>query len=366
MYCSLCGTQNSDTAQFCQKCGAKFEKNISSDSQSKKHGKEKNSKKYVKGGIIRPIILSSMFLLFLTIAFRSVASIRVDSLDTGFRWEETKGGVIITSYEGDSSIVEIPGELDGKMVIGIGEQFFYKNENVEKVIIPSTVTMIGKEAFAKCKKLVELEIPSSVVDIGESAFFQCESLGSIHVPATVKTIGDSAFSECKVLEYVTIEEGVEVIESYAFSGCDSLTNITIPSTVTLIGSSCFDSSINLKEVYIKQGIYNAEIGHSAFAGTSIEEITIPGNYIKIGGSCFKYCNMLNKVVWKKSSSGEQQVMNGYLFENSVKEFHGSDSIVEIKDKLANFPNSEFCIFAPSGSYLENYAEEKGYAFEVEE
>ena len=93
-----------------------------------------------------------------------------------------------------------------------------KKNNVETVIIPSSITTGGKEY--------------KVTSIGKSAFYDCESLTSITIPSSVTSIGESAFSCCESLTSITIPEGVTRIATETFYACSALTSITLPASMT--------------------------------------------------------------------------------------------------------------------------------------
>ena len=54
----------------------------------------------------------------------------------------------------DERCVIIPKTYNGKTVIGIGDNAFKDNTNIEEIVIPSTITTIGKNAFSGCTNLV--------------------------------------------------------------------------------------------------------------------------------------------------------------------------------------------------------------------
>ena len=126
------------------------------------------------------------------------------------------GTVEITKYNGKAETLEVPGELGGKKVTGIGDY-----------------------AFSDCSSLRSITIPDSVTSIGELAFLFCRYLTSVTLSEGLTKIGDSAFSNCGMLTSVTIPYGVTDIGDNAFYNCQALTSVTIPDTVARIGKDAF-------------------------------------------------------------------------------------------------------------------------------
>ncbi len=155
----------------------------------------------------------------------------------------------IDGYIGSDKEIEIPSEIDGYPVIGVGARAFADNTSLEKVTIPEGVTFIGSQAFSSCTNLIEIIIPNSVTSIGETAFIGCESLAKIDIPDNVKTIGYGLFAGCSSLTEIIIPGQVTLVDEYAFLQCTSLKEITIPNTVTSVSHFAFYSCNNLTDVY---------------------------------------------------------------------------------------------------------------------
>ena len=126
------------------------------------------------------------------------------------------GTVEITKYNGKAETLEVPGELGGKTVTGIGDY-----------------------AFSDCVRLRSVKLPDSVTSIGDLAFLFCRYLTSVTLSEGLTKIGESAFSNCGMLTSVTIPYGVTDIGDNAFYNCQALTSVTIPDTVARIGKDAF-------------------------------------------------------------------------------------------------------------------------------
>ena len=86
---------------------------------------------------------------------------------------------------------------------------FYNSTNVEKLILPNTLTTIGEGMFI-ASKLKYVIIPNGVTAIEDEAFNGCRALTSIEIPASVETIEATAFIGCSSLETVTFEKGSQL------------------------------------------------------------------------------------------------------------------------------------------------------------
>lgn len=151
------------------------------------------------------------------------------------------GGIIITGYKGNNSIVNIPKEIDGKPVKVIGRLAFDDNDRITTVRIPDGVTTIEMGAFRGCDNLKSVSLPDSLTEIGGSAFSGCEKLRDITIPNSVRTIKLGAFYFCEGLQRLAIPDSVSIIGDEAFFACTGLTSITIPDSVKIIGYRAFDA-----------------------------------------------------------------------------------------------------------------------------
>ena len=215
------------------------------------------------------------------------------SSNNNFNYYVLNDGIYITKYIGSNTVVEIPGYIDGKKVLGL-DAIFESNTTVTSVTIPDGVANIPYRMFYECTSLTSVTIPDSVTSIGESAFRGCDSLTSVTIPDSVTSIGYRAFYDCDSLTSVTIGDGLTSIGESAFSRCYSLTSVTIPDSVTSIGDSAFFGCTSLTSVTIGDSV--TSIGEYAFSVcTSLTSITIPDSVTSIGEYAFDYCISLTSV-----------------------------------------------------------------------
>ncbi len=272
-------------------------------------------------------------------------------------YEKNEGetGMIITDCdEMINGALEIPSEIEGLPVVGIGEYAFEFCSSLTSVRIPDSVKYIGWSAFYFCSSLTDIIIPGGVTSIGQSAFYytayyndltnwedgvlyigsylieakeelngdyeikpgtvciadcafqSCSLLTSVRIPDGMKYIGWCAFHECALLTSITIPGSVAGIGDYAFAGCTALTEINVDTD-----NECYRSTDGIlfnkdaSELLIcpegKTGIYHVpsgvtSIGHSAFNSCMLlTEIIMPDSVKDIGNSAFDGCTSLTGI-----------------------------------------------------------------------
>jgi len=142
--------------------------------------------------------------------------------------------VKITRYAENKQTINIPPTIQGKPVVEIGENAFFR-QRITSVTIPNSVTSIRVGAFAN-NQLTSVTIPNSVTSIGDAAFAN-NQLTSIIIPGSVTSIGRGVFANNQ-LTSVTIPNSVTSIGDSAFAN-NQLTSVTIPGSVTSIGAWAF-------------------------------------------------------------------------------------------------------------------------------
>ena len=181
--------------------------------------------------------------------------------DFEYEYNEYRGGIEITKYIGNKSVVNIPSKIDGRKVVAItnspgeylSEGAFSDCTGLTSITIPNSVTYIGDRAFYGCTGLKSVTIPNSVESIGEAAFAGCTGLKSIIIPNSVTAMRWAVFADCTGLTSITMD-GITKIESFMFEGCTGLKSITIPNSVTFIGEQAFKDCTGLKSVTIPNSV----------------------------------------------------------------------------------------------------------------
>ena len=264
------------------------------------------------------------------------------------------GTVIITKYAGNDTVYEIPSEIDGKKVTGIGNRAFQNSTSLTNVTIPDGVTHIDECAFQGCSSLTDIALPDSLTIIDSYAFNNCAMLTSITIPNGVTRIEWETFYGCSALTDLVLPDTVTYIGRNAFFNCPSLKTVTIPASVTTIDERAFgyhyDDNYNITKTdgfkinytkntwghyYAKQNGFSdepclvaelkedgtlkvtgyagydteyvipaeingkkiTEIGMTAFYEcTSLTKVTIPDGVTSIGVEAFNRCTSLTDIV----------------------------------------------------------------------
>ena len=105
-----------------------------------------------------------------------------------------------------------------------------KSNNVEKIIIPESVTEIGDRAFEFCFGLKKLTIKGHVETLKENTFYRCEKLQTVEITGSVKHIERSVFYYAYELSDVSLPASLATISDAVFYYCGKLENITYAGT----------------------------------------------------------------------------------------------------------------------------------------
>lgn len=224
----------------------------------------------------------------------------------------------ITSYKGNTTVVDIPETIDGYKVVGIGDKAF-AFQHMNSVSIPDSVVQINAGAFLGCKNLKDVNLSKCVKKMGAYAFGDCDSLEEIEIPKSLEETYDAyyydyyygycygVFRNSDNFRRVTFEEGTTRIAKGLFASCENIVSIDIPDTVTVIGHRAFVDCSNLKEVFLPDSLTTIE--SDAFRNTAVERIYIPDTVTRIDSGAFVDCNNLSDVKLSKSL----ETMGAYAF-----------------------------------------------------
>lgn len=218
------------------------------------------------------------------------------------------------------TVSEVPAEIKKQFVLKNDAAGFtiekYKGNEYHAVIPDQiggkAVIRIGAQAFFG-RSMRGVTIPGTVVKIDNGAFKSCASLMEVEIPESVTSVGQAVFSSCLKLASVRLPDGLNSVGQFAFSWCSALTEITLPTKLKKISQSMFSNCKRLSEITIPEGV--TDIQSTAFENCiSLTKVVIPDSVRNISNAAFIGCNNL-------------------------------------------------VIYAPKGSYAENYAKENNIAFQ---
>lgn len=144
---------------------------------------------------------------------------------TEFLYATNDGEAIIRSYIGSKAHVVIPEEIEGCVVIGIGNNAFENNSIIRSVTLPINLQTIGDKAFNNCKNLKSVVFSKQIMQflrIGKDAFAGCNINTPIVLNACKLDIGCDAFSLNYDIPFILLLSNDIVFRDYPFRYCKSV------------------------------------------------------------------------------------------------------------------------------------------------
>ena len=226
-----------------------------------------------------------------------------------FRFSETPDGVIINGYKGNEAKIIIPDQIGEYLVVGIKKGAFDCNSTIEEVVLPDSIVKIDS-AFWNCPNLKKVNLPKSLVELGRTAFKNCPKLQRTEIPAGLKKIGEEAFSDCPGF---ADDNGFVIVRDALFGYYGTAEKVVVPEGVKTIAPFAF------------------------FERKMIKEVVFPKSLKKIVYIAFRGCTGIERINISKGLS-------------SIHEWAFSDC------------SAQLTIYAPAGSYAENYAKKNSIPF----
>ncbi len=253
-------------------------------------------------------------------------------------------GLGYTTKKGYTAADEILVIPDDQNIMYIGEEAFKDNNNIKKIIIPSSVTEIRARAFINCTALEEVYFVSTekqaVADadltmINEQAFYGCTNLKKIDFSnVKVTTVAADAFGKCPNLTEVVDMPSIGTMHHRAFAGT-GLTSVDI-SGLHMSGESVFEGCNQLTEVIT--GKFTA-IGKNMFRNCLALREPVVLHTPKIGEGAFSGCVNLTGVILQsptKAGSAEKDYVEfdigAKAFEDCGKSLRGNFALVVGEDE----------------------------------
>lgn len=270
--------------------------------------------------------------------------------------------VEIKTYYGDDTEIIIPCEINGMPVTSIGENSFHGNDrsyyhpnstnnnNIQKVVVPSSVKIIGHEAFTFIENLSEVILNEGLEIVGEFAFADCPLLSEINLPESFKSFSFTSFENTGIKTLV-LGTNVTNLSLYDFEE-------SVLEKIICNAENVYIEKINLtvRDTSLKEIIFNGKFTVdsrsllTSFA--NIKTITSKNStdydtivYMREHG--FYHCfNADGSIVFSTDENikSELSVSNGfryYINENEeavITQYVGNDETIVVPDTLGgNYP-----------------------------
>lgn len=160
-------------------------------------------------------------------------------------------------------------------------ELIWQNSNKKRHIIRETIRVIGSGAFGKNNNITKVIFPSSVETIGDYAFYVCCSLNAVFFKrnSKLKSIGNFAFYYTNVKK-IQFPASLEEIMRNAFGRCHNLSSISFPN----------DSKLRI-------------VGDCAFQEAIFSKVVLPPEIKIIHNDAFFRCNELTLVSFSENQNG---------------------------------------------------------------
>ena len=241
---------------------------------------------------------------------------------------------------------------------------YLEGEEIEDLVIPSSVTDINYGVFYGCK-FKTVTIGNNVTAIQAGAFEGCTNLKKVNItdltawcnidfndnysnplfsahhlwlngeeiidlilPESISTIKNNTFCGCSSLKSVKIPNSVTSIGDWAFKECSGLTSVAIPNSVTSIGNNAFYECSGLTAVEIPNSV--TSIGYYAFYGCSgLTAVSIGNEVSSIGSGAFSSCYNLKMVLYNAKNS----ISDSYICNESGCTIVIGENVEQLPDNL---------------------------------
>jgi len=334
----------------------------------------------------------------------------ITELNNGlWRASKSKAGCWhIVEYLGDQLTINIPSEIEGKTITGIGLDsareapvFFYNK--MKELNIPHSIKYIKPYSIHKCENFEHINVDKNndhftsddgvlfSKDLSTLIHFPSGKTRCYEVPDTTKTIGQGAFywSRIQMLmlySVTTVEHGaflhtehliqcllpnVETISPSAFVGCKALRSINKldilhSSSYSAIDGALYDKSgttlIFFPPAYKKSNVVRIPekvkvIGSYAFANARGFKIIMPHGLEKIETMSFLYATDLELIIYGNVS---HVIEESFLYTRNIKIQTNNHFVVNaVGGRVVNITEieGEFLIKRTNGklSYAEHQA-----------
>lgn len=198
----------------------------------------------------------------------------------------------------------------------IADQAYYRSKELGQAEIPLGIVELGQFSFAR-SSVTSVTVPVGVKKVSYGAFYHCDNLEKVSLPSSVTLVEPKAFSYTPWMEnflngmsvegnessdenylisggvlvayrgtdaQAVIPDGVRVIAADAFRDHGELESVVVPDSVTVIGEGAFEGCGNLTAVSL--GGRLQQIKDRAFAGCGLQQVTLPESVEEVGIRAF--------------------------------------------------------------------------------
>ncbi len=123
--------------------------------------------------LLKPIFLSLAIFIMMTVvpntAFAATGDFTYQAVP------DDAESIEVIGYTGNDANLTIPMVIDGKTVLGIGDNAFQGSDTLKSFVVPESVTYIGMNAFSNCSNLDSIRFLGNAPIVGENAFLNSSS-----------------------------------------------------------------------------------------------------------------------------------------------------------------------------------------------
>ena len=215
-------------------------------------------------------------------------------------------GWTITDYLGNEKDIIIPDSFDNIPVTKLEKELFLNYIQLERVVIPNSVTSLGDSVFQGCSELKDVTLSLNLKSLSTAAFKYCTSLESMVFPSNITSIPTEAFMNCTKLKNVAFPVNLSSIARSAFENCQSLENVYVTRKLSVVQNNAFKDTAWLNNqtdefVFLGRGLlikYNGNDHHveipygtvfisNAFEdNVTVESVVIPETVRRVGNFAF--------------------------------------------------------------------------------
>ncbi len=308
-------------------------------------------------------ILTALILTLLLFATLSVTAFAADAEKTSgnYKYVVLEDGTIeISEYIGAQSTVNLPENIDGKIVSALGDELFRRVDTVKKVVVPDSVVTMGRTFYMS--EVESIQLGKALKEIDKNAFYCSWSLKEILVPEDNQyftSVNGILYNKAKT-RLVCVPSGKE------------MATFTIPGGVKSIGSLAI-RDVKIKELIIPSTV--TKIEEYAITTKGVKSLIIPGSVEVIEENGIHFCSELKELKFEEGNLKEIcqgavsscKDLEKLIIPSSVKSIGslpGCDALKEyvIAKSNKNFSSQEGVLFNKNKTLLLDYAPGKTESF----